>query len=119
MFHQLKTCVVVAGVGLFGVGFATAVAADGPKQLMVPKGMCPDTIGTMVRKSAGKAQYTAFAVPTARKATRCGEGGVRATMGIASDNSLTAARRAAIAVCEANRGPLGPCVISGFLRNKR
>lgn len=118
MFNQFKVCAVVACSALVGLGAGQA-RAEGPKQLMVPRGICPQTIAVMVRKSSDHGQYTAFAIPTARAATSCGEGGVRATMGIASDNSLTAARRAAMRVCEDNRGPLGPCVISGFLRNKR
>lgn len=83
----------------------------------VPAGLCPDAKLTMARWAYGKAQYSAFAVPTSRNA-KCGDKGEPVTAGIATSNDRDEARKAALRVCDDNRGDFGRCVVIGTVRRK-
>lgn len=98
---------------------ATTSFADGHSryEVAVPAGLCQETKDFLARWAYGKPEFTTFAVPTSKTA-RCGEKGERVTAGIAQSADLKVARKAALEVCNANRGDLGRCVVIGTVRLK-
>ena len=110
-------CVAMSPV----LGSMAMAEAHAPYKLLVPKGLCSDTIQQMVVWSKGRTPNTAYALPTAAPgstATGCGEG-EPAVAGIATADSKWKARRAALKVCNENRGSNGRCVIIGTLVENR
>ena len=106
--------------GLLASGLGSAALAEGAKELMVTDGTCPSTVQVMIQESFDRSQYTAFSLPTIKGgAESCAAASVPVQMGIASNASLTEARRQARAICNENRGELGHCIIAAFLRKQR
>lgn len=99
---------------------ATLPAFAETKRLYVPAGICPQLVDVMVSWSRDRDANTVYALPTAPRGSNrsCGESGPAVTAGIATAASETAARRAALDLCNENRGDNGRCVVTGTLRSQ-
>ncbi len=119
----MKTFFTISAVAAAIFVAPTATLADGHGYsakdyvVEVPAGLCPDAKHAMARWAYGKSQFSAYAVPTSRTA-RCGEKGEPVTAGIATSSDRKEARKAALKVCNDNRGDFGRCVIIGTVRLK-